>query len=121
MLTNLFSDLSPRPDDPILGVARAFGEDPRADKVNLSVGVYLDDEGRIPLQPVVAEAEKRLLDSKAPHGYGPMEGLPKFCSAVKRLVFGDDPELLRASAPCRRWAARGRSNWVRPSRRRTST
>lgn len=94
MLTNLFSDLSPRPDDPILGVARAFGEDPRADKVNLSVGVYLDDEGRIPLQPVVAEAEKRLLDSKAPHGYGPMEGLPKFCSAVKRLVFGDDPELL---------------------------
>lgn len=94
MLSNLFSDLTPRPDDPILGVARAFDEDPRAEKVNLSVGVYLDESGQLPLMSVVAEAEKRILDAHKPHGYGPMEGLPAYCRAVKKLVFGEDDALL---------------------------
>ena len=60
MVTNLFSNLEPKPDDPILGISSAYRADPRPEKVNLSVGMYLDDSGEVPLLKSVAEAEKRL-------------------------------------------------------------
>ena len=59
MVTNLFSNLEPKPDDPILGISSAYRTDPRSEKVNLSVGMYLDDSGEVPLFRSVAEAEKR--------------------------------------------------------------
>ena len=95
MVTNLFSNLEPKPDDPILGISSAYRTDPRPEKVNLSVGMYLDDSGEVPLFRSVAEAEKRLLERKRPHGYGPMEGNPEFNASVKTLVFGDSTDHAR--------------------------
>lgn len=92
MLTRLFADLAPQPDDPILGLNVIYRDDPRPEKVNLGVGVYLTDEGKIPLLSSVAEAERRMLERRQPHGYGPMEGLPPYCTAVKKLVFGEKTE-----------------------------
>lgn len=94
MLTDLFSSLTACPDDPILAVAQAFQQDARPHKVNLSVGVYLDENGRLPLLRAVEQAEKRLCAQGSAHGYGPMEGNPDYCREIKRLVFGADEGLL---------------------------
>lgn len=77
MATNLFSNLEPKPDDPILGISSAYRADPRPEKVNLSVGMYLDDSGEVPLFRSVAEAEKRLLErASAPTATAPWKGIP---------------------------------------------
>ena len=58
--------LTPAPPDPILGLTETFRADPRPEKVNLAVGVYVDDTGVTPIIPSVLEAERRLLE-KAGH------------------------------------------------------
>lgn len=88
MLKSDFAALAPMPDDPILGLVDLFKKDPRAEKVNLGVGVYLNEEGKLPLMACVEEAEKRLLARRQPRGYMPMSGLPQYCAAVQQLVFG---------------------------------
>src|SRR5260364_25967 len=58
---SLFSALTLAPRDPILGLTEAFNADPRPSKVNLGVGVYTDDKGRLPLLSAVRAAEQKLL------------------------------------------------------------
>ena len=58
MSSQIFSSLQPAPDDPILGLNELFKNDARAEKVNLGVGVFLNEEGKLPLMKAVAEAEK---------------------------------------------------------------
>lgn len=89
MLEQVFNHLEPMPDDPILGLNDLFKKDERPEKVNLGVGCYLNEAGNLPLLDVVEEAEGRLAARKLPHGYMPMSGIPKFCEAVKHLVFGE--------------------------------
>lgn len=96
MFNDTFAQLQPMPDDPILGLNERFGLDPRRDKVNLSVGCYLDAAGRLPLLDVVREAENRLAARGLSHGYGPMSGLPAFTAAHQKLVFGDKSPALEA-------------------------
>ena len=84
--------LEPRPDDPSLGLVELYKNDPRDTKVNLGVGVYLNNDGKLPLMKAVGAAEKRLAERRAPHGYIPMSGLPGYCAAVQKLVFGADNE-----------------------------
>lgn len=95
------------PADPILGLNEAFAKDERATKVNLGVGVYLDETGTLPLLDCVRKAEQRLATESKPHGYLPIDGLPVYREAVRSLVSETTPLPWRrdGSPPCRPWAA----------------
>jgi aspartate/tyrosine/aromatic aminotransferase len=86
--------LTPAPPDPILGLAEAFKADTRPHKVNLSVGVYVNDAGVTPVLPTVLEAERRLLEKAGSKGYLPIDGRPAYRSAVRDLIFGADHEIV---------------------------
>jgi len=84
------------PGDPILGLTEAYLADPRAGKVNLGVGIYYDEQGRIPLMRAVREVEQALALEAKPRGYLPIDGLPTYNIATQKLVFGEDSPLLAA-------------------------
>jgi aromatic-amino-acid transaminase len=86
-------ELAPR--DPILGLTEAFIADKNPRKVNLGVGVYYDDQGKVPLLECVRRAEKILLEQAAPRSYLPIDGLPAYDRAVQQLVFGEDGRALK--------------------------
>jgi aromatic-amino-acid transaminase len=74
--------------DPILGITEAFAADPRPGKVNLGVGVYCDDDGKIPLLAAVRKAEALRLQNAPARGYLPIDGLAQYNQAVQTLLFG---------------------------------
>src|ERR1700704_3502766 len=82
------------PSDPILGVTEAFVADANPRKVNLGVGVYYDDHGKIPLLDCVRHAESERLKSAAPRGYLPIDGIAAYDKAVQELVFGKGAPIL---------------------------
>ncbi|EGJ12420.1 MULTISPECIES: amino acid aminotransferase [Rubrivivax] len=84
----VFSHLEPYAGDPILSLNEAFGRDPRPAKVNLSIGIYFDDAGRIPVLDCVRQAEAQLLAEAGPKPYLPMEGSAPMRAAVQALLFG---------------------------------
>ncbi len=86
---SLFDTLQPEAMDPIMAGFQEFGADRRADKINLGVGMYYDEDGRIPILRVVEAAERRLAGRVASWGYLMPDGLPALRDAAKRLVFGD--------------------------------
>ena len=83
-----FATVELAPRDPILGLNEQFAADPRAEKVNLGVGVYFDDDGRLPVLRCVAAAERQLLESPRAKGYLPIDGIAEYDRAVQGLVFG---------------------------------
>ena len=91
---SLFSAVELAPRDPILGLNEAFNADTRSTKVNLGVGVYFTDEGKIPVLRAVQEAEKARLATVAPRGYLPIEGIAAYDQAVQKLLFGADSQLI---------------------------
>ncbi|HET7867866.1 MAG TPA: amino acid aminotransferase [Burkholderiaceae bacterium] len=84
----MFTHLEPYAGDPILSLNEAFQHDPRGHKVNLSIGIYFDDEGRIPVLDSVRRAEAQMLAEAAPKSYLPIEGSAACREAVQRLLFG---------------------------------
>lgn len=92
---SLFSHVEMAPRDPILGLNEAFNADPRKEKINLGVGVYFDEDGKIPLLKAVARAEEFRQQAMAPRGYLPIEGIAAYYNAVQRLLFGSDSELIK--------------------------
>ena len=88
--------LTPAPPDPILGLTETFRVDPRPEKVNLAVGVYVDDSGTTPVIPSVLEAERRLLERAGSKGYLPIDGRPGYKKAVRDLIFGADHEIVES-------------------------
>jgi aromatic-amino-acid transaminase len=92
----MFQHLEPYAGDPILSLNEAFGRDPRADKVNLSIGIYFDDAGRIPVLASVREAEARLLAAGGSKSYLPIEGSAAMRQQVQALLFGAGHEALRS-------------------------
>jgi aromatic-amino-acid transaminase len=92
----LFADVALAPRDPILGLNEQFAADARADKVNLGVGVYTDESGKLPLLACVAAAEQQLLAAPRPRGYLPIDGLAAYDRAVQALVFGADSAVVTA-------------------------
>jgi len=92
----MFSHIEPYAGDPILTLNENFQKDPRADKINLSIGIYFDDAGRIPVMGAVREAEARIAANMGPKPYLPMEGLAAFRSGVQTLLFGADHAALAA-------------------------
>ncbi|MDB6145514.1 MAG: tyrB 2 [Pseudomonas sp.] len=93
---SLFSAVEMAPRDPILGLNEAFNADTRTDKVNLGVGVYCNEEGRIPLLRAVAEAETARVAQHAARGYLPIDGIQAYDVAVQKLLFGAESPLLAA-------------------------
>ena len=92
---SLFSTVELAPRDPILGLNEHFNADPNPAKVNLGVGVYFDDHGKLPLLHCVLAAEKQLAESPKPKGYLPIDGIAAYDKAVQGLVFGADSAALR--------------------------
>jgi aromatic-amino-acid transaminase len=93
---SLFTAVEMAPRDPILGLNEQFAADQHANKVNLGVGVYYDDKGKLPLLHCVQAAEKRMAEKPTPRGYLPIDGIAAYDSAVKDLVFGQDSEPVRS-------------------------
>jgi aromatic-amino-acid transaminase len=96
MSTSLFANVEMAPRDPILGLNEAFNAETNPNKVNLGVGVYFGDDGKIPLLAAVKAAEKARLETQPPRGYQPIEGTAAYDGAVQNLLFGKDSELLAA-------------------------
>ena len=94
MSTSIFAAVEMAPRDPILGLNEAFNADTRTTKVNLGVGVYFNDEGKIPLLGAVKAAEKARMEAAPPRGYQPIEGAAAYDQAVQNLIFGKDSQLL---------------------------
>jgi len=93
---SLFAAVELAPRDPILGLNEQFAADTNPRKVNLGVGVYFDDNGKLPLLKCVQAAEKALMDTPKPRGYLPIDGIAAYDDAVKKLVFGADSEPCKA-------------------------
>lgn len=88
----LFSSVEMAPKDPILGLNELFQADQRPDKVNLGVGVYYDDNGKLPLLRAVRQAEAQIFEKSLPRGYQPIEGPAAYNRAVQELLFGPGSE-----------------------------
>ncbi|KPU61525.1 aminotransferase class I and II family protein [Pseudomonas fluorescens] len=93
---SLFSAVEMAPRDPILGLNEAFNADTRTNKVNLGVGVYCNEEGRIPLLRAVVEAETIRAAQHVSRGYLPIDGIAAYDQAVQKLLFGKDSPLIAA-------------------------
>jgi len=88
----MFRHIDAYPGDPILTLNEAFGKDPRPHKINLSIGIYFDDAGKLPVMRAVREAESGMLQHIGPRSYQPMEGAANYRSAVQALLFGAQHE-----------------------------
>lgn len=87
-MPSLFSHVPPYPGDPILSLMESFQQDPRSAKVSLSIGLYFDEQGRLPVLGAVREATQLLDRDIGPCGYLPMEGMAPYRQLVQNLVFG---------------------------------
>ena len=95
-MASLFSAVEMAPRDPILGLNEQFNADPNPAKVNLGVGVYFDENGKLPLLKCVRAAEAMMMETPKPRGYLPIDGIAAYDKAVQGLVFGADSEAVQA-------------------------
>ena len=92
---NFFSNIKILPKDPIIGLTELFVKDTRPNKLNLGVGVYFDETGKIPLLSSVQKAQHRISKNvKSSSGYLPIDGSAKYCSLVQELLFGPNNPLV---------------------------
>lgn len=91
----LFANVEMAPRDPILGITEAYNADKNPNKVNLGVGVYYDDNGKLPLLECVRRAEQEMTEKAAPRGYLPIDGLAAYDTAVQALLFGADSSAVK--------------------------
>lgn len=89
---SMFTAVEMAPRDPILGLNEQYAADGNPKKVNLGVGVYYDDNGKLPLLKCVQAAEEDMMKAPSARGYLPIDGIAAYDNAVKGLVFGDDSE-----------------------------
>ena len=93
---SLFTAVEMAPRDPILGLNEQFAADTNPNKVNLGVGVYFDDNGKLPLLQCVQAAEKAMMEKPAARGYLPIDGIAAYDNAVKALVFGAESDVVKS-------------------------
>src|ERR1700712_3701661 len=93
---SLFTAVEMAPRDPILGLNEQYNTDANPHKVNLGVGVYYDDDGKLPLLECVQEAEKQMMEAPKARGYLPIDGLAAYDSAGKTLVLGAESEPVKS-------------------------
>ena len=94
MTSPLLARVELAPRDPILGITEAYVADSNPKKVNLGVGVYTDDTGKVPLLECVRRADEAILRNPAPWSYLPIDGLPAYDKAVQALVFGAESKVV---------------------------
>jgi aromatic-amino-acid transaminase len=92
----LFSTVELAPRDPILGITEQFAADPNPHKVNLGVGMYYDENGRVPLLKCVAAAEQAMVETPTARGYLPIDGIADYDRAAQRLAFGESSAAVTA-------------------------
>jgi aspartate/tyrosine/aromatic aminotransferase len=92
----IFDAIAPAPPDPILGLTDAFKKDANPKKVNLGVGVYVDDQGNTPILKAVRQAEKVLWDTRTTKSYMPISGSPEYAEVVQGLLFGKEHAVVTA-------------------------
>jgi len=92
----MFQHIEPFAGDPILSLNEDFQKDPRPHKINLSIGIYFDDAGRIPVLESVRHAEAKVVAAGGPKPYLPIEGAANFRRAVQELLFGPTHEAVTA-------------------------
>jgi aromatic-amino-acid transaminase len=90
----LFSSVELAPRDPILGLNETFNADQRPTKVNLGVGVYFTEEGKIPLLRAVEQVEKQMSETPKPRGYLPIEGIAAYNQGVQQLILGPNSSII---------------------------
>jgi aromatic-amino-acid transaminase len=95
-MSSLLAAVEMAPRDPILGLNEQFAADARANKVNLGVGVYYDENGKLPLLQCVQQAEKLMMEVPKARGYLPIDGIAAYDGAVQSLVFGADSAAVKA-------------------------
>jgi aromatic-amino-acid transaminase len=93
---SLFTAVEMAPRDPILGLTEQFNADSNPKKVNLGVGVYYGDDGKLPLLECVQKAEEKMMAAHAARGYLPIDGIAAYDAAVKNLVFGAESEAVKS-------------------------
>jgi aromatic-amino-acid transaminase len=93
---SLFATVEMAPRDPILGLNEQFNADPNPAKVNLGVGVYFDENGKLPLLQCVRQAEQMMMEAPKARGYLPIDGIAAYDKAVQGLVFGADHAAVKA-------------------------
>ncbi|MBI1626537.1 amino acid aminotransferase [Comamonas suwonensis] len=93
---SLFTAVEMAPRDPILGLNEQFNADTNPSKVNLGVGVYFDDNGKLPLLECVQAAEKAMMDKPSARGYLPIDGIAAYDNGVKALVFGAESDVVKS-------------------------
>lgn len=96
MTTSLFAHVPAYGGDPILSLMETFQKDPRPTKVSLSIGIYFDEEGRLPVLESVRRAETGGLQQIGPRPYLPIEGAAAYRDAVQKLVFGAEHEAVKS-------------------------
>jgi aromatic-amino-acid transaminase len=95
MTASILARVEMAPGDPILGVTEAFNADPNPGKINLGVGVYYDDNGKVPVLECVRRVERDMLEGVTPKSYLPIDGLPAYDRAVRELAFGADSAVVK--------------------------
>jgi len=85
----LFESLQAASADAILGLIAEHRDDPRAEKIDLGVGVYRTAGGVTPVLDVVKRAEQRLVDTQDSKTYIGTAGAADFNAAMQALTFGD--------------------------------
>ena len=93
---SLFTAVEMAPRDPILGLNEQFAADSNPNKVNLGVGVYFDDNGKLPLLECVQAAEKAMMEKPTARGYLPIDGIAAYDNGVKALVFGAESDVVKS-------------------------
>jgi aromatic-amino-acid transaminase len=96
MTASLLANVEMAPKDPILGVTETFNADTNPNKVNLGVGVYYDDNSKVPVLQSVRTAEQKLAETAMPRNYLPIDGLQPYNRAVQEVVFGADSEAVKS-------------------------
>ncbi|MFI4873875.1 MAG: amino acid aminotransferase, partial [Blastopirellula sp. JB062] len=96
-ITGMFQNVQTAAPDSILGLNEAFRKDSNPDKINLSVGVFKDSQGRTPVLECVKEAERRLVSEEKTKSYLPIDGRPEYCRLVRELMFGADHEIVASN------------------------
>jgi aromatic-amino-acid transaminase len=96
MSSSLFARVEMAPTDPILGVTEAYNNDPNPKKVNLGVGVYTDDDGKVPVLQCVRRTEQQMAERAMPRNYLPIDGLKTYDRAVQEVLFGADSEIIKS-------------------------
>ncbi|PZP48908.1 MAG: aromatic amino acid aminotransferase, partial [Pseudopedobacter saltans] len=94
----MFEHITEFPSDPILGLVEKFKKDPRSEKINLSIGLYYDEDGNIPQLEAIKKAKKIYWDTQnGPSGYLPIGGLQSYCDGSQKLIFGKDSKGIQES------------------------